>query len=129
MEQPEYREELKACLSYAFYEDKLPQGTPLSPTLTNILMTPLDDYIQKTLWNRHSNFCYTRYADDMLISSVYDFKKDEIEQIVVDAIKKFNVPFEINKAKTSYGSKNGSSWNLGVMFKSKLSPYKFHIIR
>lgn len=93
----------------------LPQGSPASPMLSNILFLPLDVAISKAL-NAFPDkyFKYTRYADDLLISSRYDFDKDIIEALIVDCLK--DSPFTIKTEKTRYGSSSGRNWNLGLMF-------------
>ncbi|MCP6612430.1 reverse transcriptase domain-containing protein, partial [Klebsiella pneumoniae] len=51
----------------ACHQDKLPQGSPCSPVITNLILVSLD--------RRLSNLCnsvgctYTRYADDITIST------------------------------------------------------------
>ena len=51
----------------ACHQDKLPQGSPCSPVITNLILFSLD--------RRLSNFCnsvgctYTRYADDITVST------------------------------------------------------------
>lgn len=110
------REALSTALELAFLRGGLPQGTPISPLLTNIMMIPVDHCLYNTLRSFNGkSFVYTRYADDFLISSRYDFDIKEIERLVVDVLKKFRAPFSINEKKTRYGSSSGSNWNLGVM--------------
>jgi hypothetical protein len=107
---------LRDALELAFLNGGLPQGTPISPTITNIMMIPIDFRLNKTLRNyQNQSFIYTRYADDFLISSKYDFKCKTIEELVVKTLAEFDAPFSLNKAKTRYGSSAGSNWNLGVM--------------
>lgn len=115
LEDPTYAINLRNALQYAFLDGKLPQGTPLSPTLTNILMTPLDYEIQHKLWDLKNNYIYTRYADDMLISSKYSFDFKFIERNIKRILTEFNTPFKIKSEKTRYGSSAGSNWNLGIM--------------
>ena len=104
----------------AMRNDGLPQGTPLSPVLTNLIMVPFDYNINRLL-NKLSNdetiykqrYVYTRYADDMIISAKcsFDYK------IIIDELKRlFNgTPLVINEEKTRYGSSAGRNWNLGIM--------------
>lgn len=108
--------ELKKALDIAFLNGGLPQGTPFSPTITNIMMIPIDFKLSKILrdYNKQA-FVYTRYADDFIISSKYDFDFKNIEKIINDVLTEFKAPFKINHAKTRYGSSAGSNWNLGVM--------------
>lgn len=109
-------EVLSKALDLAFLDGGLPQGTPISPLLTNIMMIPVDYAMFNTLRNFNGQkFVYTRYADDFIISSRYDFKIKDIENYVVNTLKEFNAPFTINSKKTRYGSSAGSNWNLGVM--------------
>lgn len=105
--------ELKRALSLAFLNGGLPQGTPLSPTLTNLIMIPIDHYLTRKL--RERDFVYTRYADDILISHKKDFDYGEIVHMINDVLGKFQAPFRIKTSKTRYGSSSGRNWNLGVM--------------
>lgn len=104
---------LKQIIKVCCLDNGLPQGTPMSPLLTNLLMVPYDYYIQKQLIRglNKNHFVYTRYADDILISSKSEFDWRHIQTIVGSLIG----PFQIKKQKTRYGSKAGSNWNLGLM--------------
>ncbi len=106
---------LDTALSLCFLNGGLPQGTPISPTLTNLMMIPIDFAISKAMRNHTPHICYTRYADDMLLSSDISFKWTEAQQEIIDILKEFNAPFELNTKKTRYGSNAGRNWNLGVM--------------
>ena len=110
------KDELQKALDIAFLNGCLPQGTPISPLITNVMMIPIDFYLTKQLREYENNhFIYTRYADDFIISSREAFNPKSIENIIISTLKKYNAPFSINKAKTRYGSKAGRNWNLGVM--------------
>ena len=110
------RVELAKALELAFLNGGLPQGTPISPLITNLMMIPIDYRISKD-FRKHDRqqFAYTRYADDFIISSQYDFDVNKIEQHIVKVLRDFNAPFTIKKEKTRYGSSSGRNWNLGVM--------------
>lgn len=108
--------ELRNALELGFLNGGLPQGTPLSPIVTNIMMIPIDFKLANGFRNLDDQqFVYTRYADDFIISSKYDFSFREVESYIVDTLKDFEAPFSLNSAKTRYGSSAGSNWNLGVM--------------
>lgn len=110
------RESMETFLELAFLDNVLPQGTPVSPVLTNLMMIPIDHRLYNKFRNFNSQyFVYTRYADDILVSSKYDFRFRQIEQEIRDTLKEFNAPFTIKPEKTRYGSSAGSNWNLGVM--------------
>lgn len=109
-------EELRKAVELGFLDGVLPQGTPLSPTLTNIIMVPIDYRLSNKLKDfENQKYVYTRYADDMLISSKYRFKIRKVESMVINTIREFGAPYHLNKEKTRYGSSAGSNWNLGVM--------------
>ena len=116
MKNSEGREELTKAIELAFLNGGLPQGTPISPIITNVMMIPIDFELSNKLndYNKQK-YIYTRYADDFLISSKYDFNHKEIENIINEVLKKYNAPFKINCSKTRYGSSSGSNWNLGIM--------------
>lgn len=113
-------EELKKALSLCFLTDEngvetLPQGTPMSPLLTNIIMIPIDHRISNDLRYQQENFTYTRYSDDIQISSRKDFDANRVVEYINGVLKEFNAPFKIKPEKTRYGSSSGRNWNLGVM--------------
>ncbi len=106
----------KTAIELAFLSGGLPQGTPISPIITNVMMIPVDFKLTNTLRDfNKQKFTYTRYADDFLVSSRYDFKFREVEKLIVDTLKTFDAPFTIKAEKTRYGNRNGQNWNLGVM--------------
>lgn len=93
----------------------LPQGSPASPLLSNLLFLQYDHTIQNLLINgpvKTQKFVYTRYADDMCISSqsAFDFK---LIQSTIQAL--LQPHFLIKQEKTRYGSTAGRNWNLGLM--------------
>ena len=107
---------LARALDLCFLNGGLPQGTPISPMLTNLMMIPIDHRLSNCLRKYKDNtYVYTRYADDIIISSRHDFKYNEIIEFINDTLKDFYAPFTIKEEKTRYGSRAGSNWNLGVM--------------
>lgn len=109
------RNELSKALSLCFLNNGLPQGTPISPTLTNLFMIPIDHYIAREMRKHTPHLVYTRYADDIILSSDLSFEWHEVQNAVIEIVKKFNAPFSLNTNKTRYGSSAGRNWNLGVM--------------
>lgn len=108
-------EALRKALSLCFLNGGLPQGTPISPTITNVMMIPIDHQICNELRKMDEHYVYTRYADDILISSKVSFDYDKLQDYILGVLKKFNAPFILKKEKTRYGSSAGRNWNLGVM--------------
>lgn len=108
--------ELTKALELAMLNGGLPQGTPISPLITNVMMIPIDFALSNAFRDfENQRFVYTRYADDFIISSEYDFDIRKVEGLVMNTLRDFNAPFQINETKTRYGSSSGRNWNLGVM--------------
>lgn len=115
MKYPAGEEALRRALSLCFLNGGLPQGTPISPLITNMMMIPIDHQICNELRKRNERFVYTRYADDLLISSRVKFDCDELQNYIRCVLKAFNAPFTLKEEKTRFGSSAGRNWNLGVM--------------
>lgn len=100
-------------LETCFLNGVLPQGSPASPMLSNLVMVQFDYAINNLLrdFDRH-NFVYTRYADDMLISAPHDFDSIKVANAVQEILAG---TFALNTTKTRYGSSAGRNWNLGLM--------------
>ena len=116
---PDGRAELEKALDLAFLNGGLPQGTPISPLITNIIMIPVDYKLKKALRDFDGKYhVYTRYADDFIISSRYDFNFRGVEKLIADTISEFGAKFKLNTEKTRYGSTAGRNFNLGLMVTS-----------
>lgn len=110
------KSELSKALDLAFLNGGLPQGTPISPLITNVMMIPIDFKLSGVFRNfNNQKFVYTRYADDFLISSRYTFDINKVQDAIEEVLSNFEAPFSINRKKTRYGSSSGRNWNLGVM--------------
>lgn len=64
------------------WKEKIPQGFVTSPAISNLIFRRLDQRIRKYCRSYHKEMqreiFYTRYADDMLFSSIgFDFKKNK----------------------------------------------------
>ncbi len=82
------------------YNGSLPQGAPTSPAISNIVMARLDQRILK--YAQMFNITYTRYADDILFSSVnFDF---ELKKWFIKKIKNIlaSKNFFLNYSKIKY---------------------------
>ena len=120
VKEDEGRTELEKALELAFLNGGLPQGTPISPLISNIIMIPIDYKLSNMLRDFDGNrFVYTRYADDFIISSRHDFNFRNVEKLMLETFAEFGTPFSLNREKTRYGSSSGRNWNLGVMLNSQ----------
>ena len=111
---------LNNIVKISLLNGSLPQGSHLSPTLTNLIMVPIDHTITERLHNYVGmngihHYVYTRYADDITISCKYKFDPREIEGIIKEVFNDFNVPFRINPDKTRFGSSSGRNYHVGLI--------------
>lgn len=105
-----------SIINLSLLENEMPQGSVLSPTLSNMVMVPIDHKITETLHNyEHHHYVYTRYADDITISCKEKFDKNEILDIIKSIFKEFEAPLQINESKTRYGSTAGKNFHLGII--------------
>jgi|GEM_PF-885134 len=116
---------LKECLELGFLDGGLPQGTPLSPLLTNIVMIGIDHKISTGLRERPEvspktgskcRYVYTRYADDIYISNRVKFDYKQIMDFVKRVLDYYEAPFSLNEKKTRFSSNAGENWMLGLMY-------------
>ena len=108
--------ELKQALSFGFLNGGLPQGSPLSPSISTWMYIPIDHRLFNKLADIH--IVYTRYADDMYISAKQHFPKDMVIKLIKDTFAEFKVPHQLKPEKIHYGSRCGQNWCLGLMMNS-----------
>ena len=113
VKEPEGEAELRKALSLGFLNGGLPQGTKLSPTLTGILMIPIDYTLSK--YAAEHKMVYTRYADDIHISAVEHFYYKAVVDQIRQTLNEFGAPYVLKTEKTHYGSVRGRNWMLGMM--------------
>lgn len=107
------KEKLASIMDYCFLNNGLPQGTVISPALSNLCMIPFDCEISKLLAEK--GYVYTRYADDIEISRKKDFDPHEPIGIVYEVLDMLDAPLVLKQEKTHYGSIAGRNWGLGLM--------------
>ena len=112
---PAGKSALEKSLDLCFLHGGLPQGTPISPLITNVMMVPIDYRLFNTLRDYKKNrYVYTRYADDIYISSQYDFDFHQIVNYIDSVLEEFKAPFRLKPEKTRYNSRAGKNYILGV---------------
>ena len=109
---PEGKAELEKAISLGFLNGGLPQGTKLSPCLTNLVCIPIDHKLFNEL--AHHRYVYTRYADDIHISCIQSFDADKMTNYIKKVLKEFDAPWELKPEKTRYGNRKGHNYMLGV---------------
>ena len=132
--------------NYKFYRNKkighLPQGAPTSPMLANIIAKPLDEEIYEFLKKLEGEFVYTRYADDLFISTTSKaFSKKDAKYIInhiYSLLPKYG--FKYNHQKTQIIPPGARKIVLGLLvdseklrlskdFKSKLECHLYYLIK
>lgn len=97
------------------------QGHPTSPMVTNIVMKPFDEYLTNTLNKRFKGkVAYTRYADDILISTNIRLDVKKLEKDLKRILKATKLDFlKLNSEKTAEMNRNGKVYFLGVCISNK----------
>ena len=87
---PEYFEKM---IDYCLLNNQLPQGTNMSPMLTNTLMVEFD--VKFTAFCQKHGLIYTRYADDMLISGQEKFNFIYVQNTTIAMLRELGYNFTI----------------------------------
>ena len=93
----------------------LTQGAPTSPYLANLMLLEVDYNIYS--YCKQHDLIYTRYADDMLISSRKTIDIVAVQNKVREELSA--VGCALNGIKTRYGQCAGRNWNLGLMYNAE----------
>lgn len=103
----------------------LPQGSPCSPILTNIVCRNLDRLLNKLA--KKFNLTYSRYADDITFSSNHNvYQKDsEFRKELKDIIQKQH--FTINNKKTRLQKKNQRQEVTGLVVSDRVNVVKDYV--
>lgn len=91
-------EVLKLIIPIATYKGTTPQGSPLSPFLSNMIMVEFDYRMRKLLNENPIGTLYTRYADDMTFSS----KKSQDITAIIHAVENILKTYYNNEIKINY---------------------------
>lgn len=115
--------------------NRLPQGAPTSPIISNMICYILDNNIEKYCKNYNCN--YTRYADDITISTrSYRFpkqiaRKDLNNNIILGnrliKIIEEEAGFIINKSKTKFSEKMQRQEVTGIIINEKINIKRIYI--
>jgi hypothetical protein len=100
----------------------LPQGSPTSPTLSNILSYQLDKQLTQLAADYRA--CYTRYADDITFSSNYPIFNDPVFINKLHTIIVFEAGFKINSKKTRLQKNTSRQEVTGLIVNEKINVKK-----
>lgn len=107
---------LKLCT----YNDYLPQGSPTSPMLSNLVLKNFDNYIGK--YCERKNISYTRYSDDLTFSR--DFNAREITNKVKAFLEELG--YNINENKTKVITKKNRQQVTGLVVNKSINTPKVY---
>ena len=94
----DFTQALEFCLFTKEGKEILPTGAPTSPILCNIALTPLD-YQVSALANKYG-YSYSRYIDDLHLSTTSETRRWDILDQIADLLKKENL--RVNRKKTKW---------------------------
>jgi RNA-directed DNA polymerase len=103
----------------------LPQGSPTSPTLTNILCKKLDRRLTG-LANRFGA-TYTRYADDLTFSSQHNIHRDEEFTMELERIIEEDQKLVINPTKTRLQKQGYRQEATGLIINEKVNVHRRYV--
>ncbi|WP_409075033.1 retron St85 family RNA-directed DNA polymerase [Pantoea sp. C3] len=104
------------------YNDSLPQGAPTSPNISNAVLFDFDEIM--TFNALTLNSVYTRYSDDISISSD---KKEHIESIIKAAEYNLQLKgFRLNEKKKRIISSNNRQVVTGILVNESIRPTKVY---
>jgi RNA-directed DNA polymerase len=99
------------------YNNSLPQGSPSSPVISNLICENLDLYLYE--YCKQFNIVYTRYADDMSFSFSFNkLPKIQLDNII-SIIEEYG--FKINKRKQRYFYRNSRQIVTGLVVNEKVN--------
>lgn len=87
-------------------------GSVASPIISNCIMYEFDNKLNEVLQSRLEDYRYTRYADDIIVSTKNYIETDLIN-IIRDLLAEYN--FEMNMRKTYFMNKKGKRQITGVI--------------
>lgn len=106
------KEDERLILDICLYQGKyLVVGSVASPKIANMIMYQFDTELMKKL-DELGRYCYTRYADDIVISS-HTYIDEEIINVVSELMNEYG--FEMNQEKTYFMNKKRKRQVTGVV--------------
>lgn len=114
-------EDVSACLAnIACYKGKLPQGSPSSPVITNLICSILDRRIALIAKKYHLD--YTRYADDLTFSTNDKKFLENVESLLSELYSEIEKSgFKVNQSKTRISFCDSRQEVTGLVVNEKIS--------
>ncbi|OGZ34208.1 MAG: hypothetical protein A3I88_01390 [Candidatus Portnoybacteria bacterium RIFCSPLOWO2_12_FULL_39_9] len=106
---------IKLLAKLITYRGRLPQGAPSSPTIFNLVALDLDEVL--SVYAEERGYTYTRYVDNIAVSSPKPIPKNERAEII-GLCRQFG--FQVVSEKARYQE---AKWGVLEMTKVLLQPY------
>jgi RNA-directed DNA polymerase len=94
---------LDNILLIATLKNELPQGSPLSPHILNLVLVEVDELIKRKVCNNKNIasklIMYTRYSDDLTFSSTTHINTTELVKVIEEVFTRISAPLTINADK------------------------------
>lgn len=103
----------KILTEFCCVRDRLPQGAPTSPAVSNLVMRPFDMHMGK--WCGEREIRYTRYCDDLTFSGA--FAPEEVIRKVRGFLQVYG--FELNRKKTRVLGRGNAQSVTGIVVNEK----------
>ena len=103
----------KILTEFCCVRDRLPQGAPTSPAVSNLVMRPFDVHMGK--WCGEREIRYTRYCDDLTFSGA--FAPEEVIRKVRGFLQVYG--FELNRKKTRVLGRGNAQSVTGIVVNEK----------
>ena len=103
----------KMLTEFCCVRDRLPQGAPTSPTVSNLVMRPFDVHMGE--WCREREIRYTRYCDDLTFSGA--FAPEEVIRKVRGFLQVYG--FELNRKKMRVLGRGNAQSVTGIVVNEK----------
>lgn len=98
-------------------KNALPQGAPTSPALSNIVCFDMDNILSGVA--ERNDAVYTRYADDITMSSSTNKKLNKLIPVIKETVKKYG--FTANERKIHVNRRSGRMVVTGLVVNDKVS--------
>lgn len=92
------------------FDDKLTQGSPTSPYLSNLVLKKLDNWLSR--FARRYELEYIRYSDDLFFYRAHDFSHRTFVPYIREIVNKFG--FKLNNSKQRYHRRGKPRYILGL---------------
>lgn len=116
-----FPESIRTLLTiFCCHQNKLPQGAPTSPYISNIILKEFDEVVGE--WCLKKQIIYTRYCDDLTFSG--SFETREVIDFINDELKKYG--FELNHQKTKLLRKQNRQIITGIVVNQKPNTPRYY---